>query len=118
MTAINESEVHRYLTKPWDTTELREIVSSALLRSAELRRASEVSRNVAARDAMLVELEREYPGIRRTTREDGAYVIDAERIAKVAEGLEDESLRVLFDTEATLGPRRDGKSQKTQRSGE
>ena len=33
MTAINESEVHKYLTKPWNTAELREIVRAALLRS-------------------------------------------------------------------------------------
>jgi two-component system, probable response regulator PhcQ len=110
MAAINESEVHKYLTKPWDTGELREIVTSALQRVEELRRSGQAARDVAARDALLLDLEREYPGIRRTTREDGAYVIDAQRIGDMAQTLQDASLRALFDTEVTLGPGRDGKS--------
>jgi two-component system, probable response regulator PhcQ len=114
MTAINESEVHRYLTKPWDTAELREIVTSALLRADELRRSGQAARNVAARDALLMDLEREHPGIRRTAREDGAYVIDGARIAKLARTLQNEELRLLFDTEATLGPRREAGTRRSQ----
>lgn len=113
MTAINEGEVHRYLTKPWDTAELREIVRGALARLGELRRASQAERNVAAREALENELERAHPGLRRVTREDGAYVIDAEHVREVARSLVDEELRMLFDAEATRGPRR---HERTRRS--
>lgn len=114
MTAINEGEVHRYLTKPWNTAELRDIVTSALERVVELGRASVAARDLAARDALLVDLEREHPELRRLSREDGAYIIDPERTAAIASTLRDADLRALFDTDATLGPRREGK---TRRSG-
>ena len=113
MTAINEGEVHRYLTKPWSTTELREILRSALDRVTELRRAGQVSHDVAKREAFLLELEKEHPGIRRVVREDGAYVIDAGRMRQVIRMLTDDKLRELFDAEATRGPRR---SEPTRRS--
>ena len=117
MAAINESEVHRYLTKPWNTAELREIVTAALSRSTELRRASQASRDVAARDALLLDLERHHPGIRRASREDGAYVLDVQHLNKLASGLQDEDLRLLFDSEATLGPLR-GRGPSTRKSDE
>lgn len=115
MTAINEGEVHRYLTKPWNTAELREVVRSAFDRLTELRRASRALREVTAREALLLELEREHPGVRRVAREDGAYVIDLGRMRDVAQTLTDEKLRDLFDAEATRGPKR---NERTRRSGE
>ena len=115
MTAINEGEVHRYLTKPWNTAELREIVRGALERGDELQRASQASRDVAERDRFLTELVQEHPTIRHVTREDGAYVLDAERLRNVTTSLADANLRALFDANATVGPKRDGM---TQRSGE
>ncbi|MDB5213274.1 MAG: response regulator [Myxococcaceae bacterium] len=115
MTAINQGEVHRYLTKPWSTSELRDILRSALDRVTELRRASQISRDVAAREAFLLDLEKAHPGVRRVVREDGAYVIDAERMRDVARSLSDAKLRDLFDAEATRGPRR---SEGTKRSQE
>lgn len=115
MTAINEGEVFRYLTKPWNTTELRDVVRSAFERMTELRRASAASRDVAARNAMLGELDAAYPGIRATTREEGVHVVDARRMREVTRALSEPGLRALFDAEATVGPQRDGK---TKRSGE
>lgn len=113
MTAINDGEVHRYLTKPWSTKELRDILRSALDRAAELRRAGEVALDVAKREAFLIDLEKEHPGVRRVVREDGAYVIDAEHMREVVRNLTDDKLRELFDAEATRGPKR---SEATRRS--
>lgn len=115
MTAINEGEVFRYLTKPWNTSELRETVRSAFERATELRRAADAARSVATRAATIAQLERDYPDIRRVVREDGIYVVDAEHLRSVTLAMTDRRLRALFDTEATIGPQRDGK---TKRSGE
>jgi DNA-binding NtrC family response regulator len=82
--AINDGEVHRFLTKPWEDDELREIVASALDRLEELRRAQAADQGAARKRAMVAELEREHPGIAQVERDgDGAYVIDERRIAVV-----------------------------------
>ncbi|WP_157068776.1 response regulator [Sandaracinus amylolyticus] len=80
LSAINEGEVHRYLTKPWDKHELRAMLRQALERLDELRRIAEADRRSRERSEMLDELEREHPGIREVVRVDGAYAIDAERL--------------------------------------
>ncbi|UJR83343.1 response regulator [Sandaracinus amylolyticus] len=80
LSAINEGEVHRYLTKPWDKNELRAMLRQALERLDELRRIAEADRRSRERSEMLDELEREHPGIREVVRDDGAYAIDAERL--------------------------------------
>ena len=115
MFAINEGEVFRYLTKPWSTAELREVVGAAFARRDELSRIARVAHDVAARDALLREVEDEDPRIRHLVREDGAYVIDADRIRALASSLVDPKLRELFDAEATRGPQR---HEKTRRSRE
>ncbi len=82
--AINDGEVHRFLTKPWDDEELRETVSSALARLDELRRAAAADQNAARRRALIADLEREQPGISAVQRDaDGAYVLDDRRIALI-----------------------------------
>ena len=82
--AINDGEVHRFLTKPWEDDELREIVASALARLEELRRAQAADQGAARKRAMVAELEREHPGIAQVDRDgEGAYVIDERRIAVV-----------------------------------
>lgn len=113
MTAINLGEVHRYLVKPWQKDELRETLRTALDRLDELRRASRASHAVAAHKELVAALESEHPGIWTVEREDGAYVLDAERIAKTLSSLTEEPLRNLFDVEATFGPR----EHVTRRSG-
>jgi DNA-binding NtrC family response regulator len=82
--AINDGEVHRFLTKPWDDDELREIVSQALVRLDELRRVQAADQQSARRRALIADLEREQPGIATVERDiDGAYVIDERRIETV-----------------------------------
>jgi DNA-binding NtrC family response regulator len=82
--AINDGEVHRFLTKPWDDDELREVVSQALIRLEELRRAQAADQQAARRRALVADLEREQPGISQVARDaDGVYVIDERRIETV-----------------------------------
>ena len=94
--AINDGEVHRFLTKPWEDDELREIVAGALARLEELRRAQAADQGAARKRAMVTELEREHPGIAQVDRDgDGAYVIDERRIAIVRSRVAPELSKLL-----------------------
>jgi two-component system probable response regulator PhcQ len=79
--AINDGEVHRYLTKPWEAAEIRKTIRGALDRLDELRRAARAHHDVDVRERLLAELEREHPGIRDVHLQDGVYVLDADRLA-------------------------------------
>jgi DNA-binding NtrC family response regulator len=82
--AINDGEVHRFLTKPWDDEDLREVVAQALTRLDELRRQQSADQQTARRRALIADLEREQPGISTVQRDvDGVYVIDERRIETV-----------------------------------
>lgn len=115
MFAINEGEVFRYITKPWSTVELRKVVRAAFARVDEHRRATRAAHDAASHAALLEAIEAIEPSLRRVVKEDGAYVIDAERVASLAASLVDTPLRELFDEELTRGPQR---HEKTRRSGE
>jgi two-component system, probable response regulator PhcQ len=78
--AINDGEVHRYLTKPWDSAEIRKTIGGALQRLDELRRAARAHHDVDVRERLLAELEREHPGIRDVKLENGVYILDADRL--------------------------------------
>lgn len=80
--AINDGEVHRYLTKPWDKDELKSTIRGALDRLEELRRVARADLHVGTRERLLSELEREHPGIQDIHVEDGVYVLDADRLAR------------------------------------
>jgi len=74
LTAINEGEVFRYLTKPWSDGDVRSAVSAAIDRVAELRRNSDASRAAERKRRILERLEREQPGITKFTLDaDGVY---------------------------------------------
>lgn len=96
MAAINEGEVHRYLTKPWNKAELRETIRQALDRLEELRRVAAADHRAAMRERLLGDLEREHPGIRRAPKEDGVYVLDAGHLLPLAASVSEE-LRALLD---------------------
>jgi two-component system, probable response regulator PhcQ len=81
--AINEGEVHRYLTKPWNKDELRETLRLALDRLEEIRRGAAADRVARAREAMLSELESAHPGIRAVDYQNGVYTLDSGRMAEL-----------------------------------
>jgi len=61
--AINEGEVHRYITKPWDSDKLKALVESLLERKEELGRVSKASLQASRRREVLAKLENEFPQI-------------------------------------------------------
>src|SRR5262249_56925496 len=61
--AINDGEVHRFLTKPWDEEELRTTIAQALERLEEIRRVQVADRAAARRRMLLADLEHEHPGL-------------------------------------------------------
>jgi DNA-binding NtrC family response regulator len=82
--AINDGEVHRFLTKPWSDDELRATVAQALERLEELRRAQQADSATTRRRALLAELEREHPGIGEVLRDaDGVYVINERKVEAI-----------------------------------
>jgi two-component system probable response regulator PhcQ len=96
MQAINDGEVHRYLTKPWRAAELRATLRTALDRLDELRAAAAASHRTSAREQLLSELEREHPGIRSVALDDGVYRLDAARLADLAARLPATVARAIF----------------------
>ena len=107
MKAINDGEVHRYLTKPWSKGELRETIRQALDRLEELRRAAAAGRRALVREQILAELEREHPGITAVPSEGGVHVLDVARLDAVVARIGDARLSALFDG-SIMGGRTEG----------
>ncbi len=77
--AINEGEIYRYLTKPWDEDELLLTVRQALQLYDLLRTNQALRRTVETQIAYLQSLETKYPGITRVERDkDGSIVLPSE----------------------------------------
>jgi DNA-binding NtrC family response regulator len=80
LAAINEGEVHRYLTKPFEAETIRREVLDATARHAELCRTTEASLSTERRRLLFEQLEQECPGITHLARDpSGAYLIDPRR---------------------------------------
>jgi DNA-binding NtrC family response regulator len=94
--AINQGEVHRFLTKPWDTNELRRTLHEAIERLDELRRAATAAATAGVRDRLLESLERSHPGITRIERTDGVYAVDLARLTSWSRNIADPLLRNVF----------------------
>jgi DNA-binding NtrC family response regulator len=84
MAAINEGEVHKYLTKPWNKDDLRRTVRNALSRLDEFKRSARSAATAELRDATLTDLERLHPGLQSVWLEDGFYALDGDRLAPLA----------------------------------
>ena len=97
--AINEGEVHRYLTKPWSHELLLETVRSTVARLEALRGPSSAGGLSHAQETLRGELEALYPGILEVERSDDAYVIDDARLGNVLRGL-DRPSRERFEAAA------------------
>ena len=94
--AINQGEVHRFLTKPWDTDQLRRTLHEAIERLGELRRAATAAVTASVRDQLLESLERSHPGITRIERTDGVYAVDLATLAAWSRDIADPLLRNVF----------------------
>lgn len=81
--AINQAEVYRYLSKPWDDYEVVAAIKSAIdiyeLKSENQRLLDEVHAQrqmIRAREQELLRLEKDNPGITRVQRDaDGSVLI-------------------------------------------
>ncbi|MFQ5508369.1 MAG: response regulator [Leptospirillia bacterium] len=82
--AINQAEIYRFISKPWDDYELRVTIRQALaqreMSMENDRLANQVrrqQRDLDKQDRLLDRLEKEYPGIGQVRRaEDGSVIID------------------------------------------
>jgi response regulator RpfG family c-di-GMP phosphodiesterase len=84
LASINETQVSRFLCKPWDDADLRVLVASTLVQSRIIREAlanaaAGKKSNVGGRHSVASELDRlesEFPGITRIQRaEDGGIIL-------------------------------------------
>jgi two-component system probable response regulator PhcQ len=83
--AINEGEVHRFVRKPFDANNLRNLVREALERKEELEIVSEASARARRRRQLYENLEAEHPGITDLSFDaNGVHIVDAGRIPEVA----------------------------------
>ena len=77
--AINEGEVHRFLTKPFDPAELSAVIAEAAARADRQTRVEALSIRDERRQHLLASLESEHPQITQLPRDaQGAYIIDAD----------------------------------------
>lgn len=77
--AVNEAEIYRFLTKPWDDDDLRLTIRTALERRELERENRRLLATVKRHESLLAELEREHPGITKVERDaNGAIVIGDE----------------------------------------
>ena len=82
--AINQAEIFRYLTKPWDDHEVVAAISSAVelyrlqKENQRLRKENDAQRAmIKAREEELLRLEADNPGITRVRRDaDGSVLLD------------------------------------------
>lgn len=75
--AINEGEIYRFLTKPWDDDDLRLTVRNAAHRLELERDNLSLTARVREQETRMRELERHFPGITRVERSlSGAILIE------------------------------------------
>jgi DNA-binding NtrC family response regulator len=78
--AINDGEVYRFMTKPWDMDELREVLRQAAARAMKNRTDQQVSEGTSERTNRLAALERAHPGISTVMLTKGVYQVDPTRL--------------------------------------
>lgn len=75
--AINQGEIYRFLTKPWDDTEIKVTLFIGFEQLDLERENRELMATVRRQAHVIKSLEREYPGIAQVARDsDGAIVLD------------------------------------------
>ena len=78
--AINDGEVYRFMTKPWDIDELREVLRQAASRAMKNRGDAQIAESVGERTSRLAALERAHPGISAVALDRGVYQVDPARL--------------------------------------
>jgi two-component system probable response regulator PhcQ len=87
MEAINEGEIYRFLTKPWEDAELKVALHLAFDKAALERANRGLQAVVHHQRALLSRLEQQHPGLRHLLRdESGALLVDKDDEALLAVG--------------------------------
>ncbi len=77
ISAINEGKLFRFITKPWDDAELKELVIKALQSARLKRRSSKTIEELKKQDEYQSALEKRHPGIGKIKRDaTGAIIIE------------------------------------------
>src|SRR6185295_15965759 len=97
--AINDGEVYRFMTKPWDIDELREVLRQAASRAMKNRSDVQISESAGERTARLAALEREHPGITQVVLTRGVYRVDAARLRATLTNLASPTLAACWPPE-------------------
>lgn len=84
MRAINEGEVYRFFTKPWNNDELRLSIRQTLQHFELVREANRLLGRLEKQQDLLRSLETKYPGITQGASEE-VFVVDEELLSVSAE---------------------------------
>jgi response regulator RpfG family c-di-GMP phosphodiesterase len=80
--AINEGEVFRYVTKPWDAVDMRATLGQAAARVEESHRDKRAKATAERRQRLLEGIEEAFPGLTRVSRVNDEYVIDSMSVGR------------------------------------
>jgi hypothetical protein len=97
MRAINEGEVFRFLTKPWNTDEFRTTMKEAEARVRQPPPEVRAANLVEQRGKLLAALEATHPGITDVPREEGVYLLSPDQARTTLRELQAHSLVALWD---------------------
>lgn len=92
--AINEGEVCRFFTKPWDNEELKVSIRQTLEHFDFLRAAYKMMCRLKEQDRLIQDLEKHHPGITKDAAED-VFVLSDEYFS---ESIEDDMNKYFADT--------------------
>lgn len=95
LTAINEGAVHKYLTKPWRSKELRESLRSVVATLEVLRREARSSQVAMEAEEQKMALEGRFPGLSAIRRIEGAYLLNDMRVVESLARLEGASAQFV-----------------------
>lgn len=73
--AVNEGEIFRFFTKPWNNEELIAAIQQAVEAAEEQKLESTLLSTFAETDTEVEELERRHPGITEVKKDEGGRVI-------------------------------------------
>ena len=82
MQAINEGQVHKYLTKPWSSGQLRETLREMVALLDAMRERAAAAQAAENDSARAQEIEAANPGIRSVVRVNGAYLLNDMRVVE------------------------------------
>ena len=82
---INQGEIFKFLSKPFEDRQLRQTVLEAVQRNADLVALSGERQRRERREALRTALEAEYPGISSVTKQGDTFVINEDPWSAAAE---------------------------------